>query len=90
MISSHIMNDKPAPFTQTFIYGSYEGDIIFYEPMISLAYLQSQPNVCFPLKLPEAWEVGGAYPTEYCIRYLEDEGEYTVSLEGFVRREGAE
>lgn len=81
------LGDPPAPFTRTFIYGSYEGHIIFYEPMISLAYLQSRPSGCFPLKLPEAWEVAGAYPTEYCIRYLADERQYTVSLERFVQRE---
>jgi hypothetical protein len=81
------LGDPPAPFTQTFIYGSFDGHIIFYEPMISLAYLQGQPNACFPLKLPQAWAVGGSYPTEYCIRHLADEGEYTVSLESFVRRE---
>jgi hypothetical protein len=28
------------PFTTTFIYGAYEGELIFWEPMITLDFLQ--------------------------------------------------
>jgi hypothetical protein len=31
-------------FTQTFIFGSYESNVIFYEPMITLDYLLSKPS----------------------------------------------
>jgi len=79
--------DPPAPFTHTFIYGSYDGHITFYEPMIAVSYLAGRPHECVDLKLPEAWETAGVYPTRYCIRYLAEAAEYTVSLEGFVRRE---
>ena len=34
------------PFTRTWIYGVYEGRIIFYEEMLTLAYLTSRPDVC--------------------------------------------
>jgi len=30
--------------------------------------------------------VSGGYPTTYCIRYRAEEGMYTLTLEGFVRR----
>lgn len=82
------LQEPPARFTQTFIYGSLGGHIIFYEPMITAAFLAGRPDECHPIKLPEAWEVGGYYPTEYCMRYLPEEAEYRVSLEGLVRREG--
>ena len=80
--------DPPAAdFTQSFLYGAYDGHIIFYEPMVNLAYLQSQPDDCLPFPLPEAWEASGHYPTQSCIRYSPDRDEYDVSLEGFVYRE---
>jgi hypothetical protein len=74
------------PFTHTFIFGAYDGRITFLEPMITSAYIASNPNMCAPIKQPEAWEVAGAYPTKYCIRHLDRVGRYTVSLEGFVQR----
>lgn len=74
------------PFTRTFIYGAFDGQITFYEPMITHAYLASKPTVCADLKLPQAWQVAGAYPTRYCIRHHDGERRYTVSLESFVDR----
>lgn len=73
-------------FTHTWIYGAYGGHITFYEPMITLAYLLSRPDVCTPIRQPAAWEEAGYYPTEYCIRYSKDRAAYTVSLEGLVER----
>lgn len=80
--------DPNQKFTHTWIYGAYDGHIIFYEPMITRDFLLSQPDVCAALKLPQAWETSGYYPTKYCIRYLADKGEYRVSLEEFVMRQG--
>jgi hypothetical protein len=74
------------PFTHTFIFGAYDGRITFYEPMITLAYLESRPDACTPIKQPQAWAIDGHYPTTYCIRYRTEEGMYTVTLEDFVRR----
>jgi len=73
-------------FTHTFIFGAYDGHVTFYEPMVTLAYFQSRPDLCVPIKQPQAWEHDGYYPTTYCIRYLADDERYTVSLEDFVRR----
>jgi len=78
---------SPTPFTHTFIYGAYDAQIIFYEPMITLEYFKSSPNMCKPLHLPKAWKISGYYPIEYCVRYLKNSGEYTVSLENFVYRD---
>jgi hypothetical protein len=68
-------------FTHTFTFGAYDGHVIFYEPMITLPYLQSRPDTCVPIKQPQAWETAG-----YCIRYRADDERYTVSLEDFARR----
>lgn len=74
-------------YTETWIYGSYDGEIIFWEPMITLAYLLNQPYECKDLKLPEAYMEAGYYPTQYCMRYLPGRDEYRISLEGFTYRE---
>jgi hypothetical protein len=73
-------------FTHTFIFGAYDGHVSFYEPMITRAYLESRPDLCVPIKQPQAWAIAGYYPTTYCIRYLADDKRYTVSLEEFVHR----
>ncbi|MCH8842495.1 MAG: hypothetical protein IID61_05895 [SAR324 cluster bacterium] len=73
-------------FTYAFIFGAYDGHITFYEPMVTVAYFQSHPNECAQIKLPSEYEISGYYPTEYCMRYAQRDGRYTVSLEGFVER----
>lgn len=81
------LQSPPEKFTHTFIFGAYDGHITFYEPMITREFLFGQPNVCVPIKQPQAWEIGGYYPTRYCMRYLENSANYTISLEDFVLRE---
>ena len=71
-------------FTHTFIYGAYDGHVTFWEPMITLSFLQANPDVCTPIKLAAAQETQGYYPTQYCIRRRASRGELTVSLEGFT------
>jgi len=83
--SPELAPDGP-PFTHTFIVGSNDGHVIFYEPMITTAYLASEPNGCVSIKQPKAWEVAGFHPTKYCMRFSERAGRRTVSLEGFVKR----
>jgi hypothetical protein len=72
------------PFTRTFLYGSYDGKITFYEPMLSLSYLQSQPNEYLDLKLPAAYAQTGYYPTRYSVRYDRERNVYRISLERFI------
>ncbi len=77
------------PFTRTWIYGAYEGRVTFYEEMVTLAYLASRPNDCFPIKKAAAVALSGRYPTLSCIRYRPATSEVTVSLEGFEQRAAA-
>lgn len=37
-------------FTKTSIYGSYNGEITYYEPMITLVYLQFRPDATKVIK----------------------------------------
>jgi hypothetical protein len=67
-------------FTHTFIWGSYSGKFIFWEPMITLEYLLTHPDNIFPVSQPEAFQSDGWYPTDYKVSYSTQPGEYTISL----------
>jgi hypothetical protein len=74
------------PFTHSFIYGVYDGRVIFYEQMVTRAYLLGKSGGCTPIKSPKAVAVAGFYPSVSCIRHDARTGEYTASLEKFVHR----
>lgn len=81
-------------FTHTFIYGSWNDEITFYEPMITHEWLSglrdgTQQSACYPMKLPDAWQQSGWYPSRYCIRHLDNRDELSVSMEGFVYRQAS-
>jgi hypothetical protein len=78
--------DPSLGFSRTFIYGTYDGRLIFLEPMVSHAYLSSRPQHCTPLRTAQAVAAAGWYPTRYCVRYDEAEGAHLVTLEGLVYR----
>lgn len=85
---SHEFHGKD--FTSTFIYGSYDGEVIFYEPMITTAYLASKPDARVPIKVPQVVSRDGYYPDSYRIRYDAGRKEYSVALEGLTfRRAGS-
>ena len=73
-------------FTQTFIFGTWDGELIFAEPTITKAFLDSKPNFTAELSVPDQVTTPGYYPSSYGIRWDEETKEYRVSLEGLVRR----
>jgi hypothetical protein len=70
------------PFTSTFIYGAYEGDLIFWEPMITQEFLRNTREACLDIRQPAGFRQAGYYPTRYCVRQ-DRKGQPTVSLEQF-------
>ncbi|MBI3546934.1 MAG: hypothetical protein HY081_10180 [Gammaproteobacteria bacterium] len=72
------------PFGESFAFGSYDGKVTFWEPVISKPYLEALPFVCKEIKQPQAYQESGYYPKRYCIRYRAKRQDYTVSLENFV------
>lgn len=83
-----------APFTHTLIYGVWDGEVTFYEPMVTHEWYRglvdgSREDACFPIKQPAAWQRSGWYPTEYGTRYRDTRDEVVTSLEGFVHREAS-
>ena len=73
-------------FTKTFIYGSYDGKFVFYEPMITRDYLLSSPNDKIAIRMPAAVQETGYYPSHYNIRYSAQANEYIVSVD-LVKRQ---
>ncbi len=73
------------PFTQTFLYGFYDGKVIFTEPMITLDFLQSRPNVSTPVKQPQAYDPGFDYPASYGIRYDASTRQFEITLDELAR-----
>ena len=80
---------KGKTFTRTFIYGTYDGRLTFYEEMVTRDFLLKKGSECFALKTPPAVAVKGYYPAQSCIRYQPQANEYTISLEGFALREAS-
>jgi hypothetical protein len=74
-------------FTNTFLFGSYDGRLIFGEPMIAKSFLETKTDVTELIKLPKSYERRGTYyPTRYSVRYDAAAKEYTVALEGMTLR----
>lgn len=70
------LNGKP--FTATFLYGSYDGKVTFFEPMITKATLESKLDQVFPVKLPAAPADHRFVPGQYRIEH--DAGEKTITI----------
>ena len=74
-----------APFTRTMILGTYDGELIFEEPMVTLDYLLSGASSTLPISQPAKFAEAGYYPTSYRV-YVDDKGNHQVTLTDFVAR----
>lgn len=71
-------------FTNTLVYGFYEGKMVFIEPMVALDYLLTQPTELQRLSLPARYPKPGAYPREYGLIFDDVAREYLIYLTDFV------
>lgn len=72
------------PFTHTLIWGAYDGDLTFYEPMITVEFLDGLTGEeRAEIKTPDAFPEASEYPTRYAVMYHPDHDAYTASLECF-------
>ena len=81
-------------FTHMFIYGVWDSEITFYEPMITVEWIKSiasgkEPSQCVDYPQPSAWKKAGWYATKYCMEYRENRDELTISLQNFVYRQAS-
>lgn len=76
------------PFTKTFIYGSWDGQFIFDEPMITRAYLLAKHDATdpavrdelIPVSTAAKYSPAGYYPNAYRITYDAQAKEYRVAV----------
>lgn len=72
-------------FTKTFIFGTYNGGVIFYEPMVTKAYMESTSQSTTPIKQPLNFaRTGIYYPTAYNV--YRDGSNYYISLSGLEQK----
>jgi hypothetical protein len=71
-------------FTQTFIYGSYDGKVNFLEPMITLEFLKQTTYFTRSIPRPLKVQKTGYYP--YKMSIVQTKGEYSVVLDSFEYR----
>ncbi len=74
-------------FDQTLIYGSIGERTIFVEPMFTMEYLDSKPDLSEPIPQPGAVHESGFYATRYVIRHEAEVAAFRIALEGFEWRE---
>lgn len=77
------------PFTHTLIYGFYQGELAFVEPMFTVDFLENQPDVTASVPQPDAYQKSGYYPMQYIVRHDADEGAYIITLADLTYREGS-
>ncbi len=83
------------PFTKTFIYGTWDGQFIFDEPMITRAYILEKKTTADPsladevVPVPTAarYSLAGFYPSAYRITWDAQQKEYRVALTQLAWRE---
>jgi hypothetical protein len=91
------------PFEQIFIFGSYNGEVNFWEPMITKDFFEKVRSfvkdlestgknieLTFAIKQPAKFLKTHYYPTHYSISYDADAEEFSVSLDNFVLRRGTQ
>jgi hypothetical protein len=71
-------------FTTTYIYGTWNGKLIFGEPMLTRAFLLSKPNFKDEVPVPQKAATAGQYGSSYRVFWNADTKEYRVALSGLT------
>ena len=75
------------PFTYTFIYGSYNGNVTFNEPMITMATIQGGNTIHKEIRQPLYFSpTNKYYPTQYSIWKDDSNNKHYISLDEMVLR----
>lgn len=70
------------PFTATFIYGYYKGQLVFLEPMVTRAFLLTKPHFSRAVRVPAEYSRPGYYPTSYSVKYRRRRHAYVIEIAG--------
>lgn len=90
LMGNHLVNPKakeftkPGSFDATWIWGSFDGAISFFEPMITLKTFLDKKAYCGAIPgFPEEFPKAGYYPTTWCY-YSYNNGDTFIELRDFV------
>ena len=75
-------------FDKTFIWGSNNGQFVFWEPMITHDYLLSHSNSETSLRQPESFQQDGWYPKSYTVNYSSSPNQYMIALSNLTFQKG--
>lgn len=81
--SPELHPEQPEPFTQTFIYGSWDGKLIFAEPMVTIDWLLERQGEERPIGLANRYDPEGYHPGAYAVRWNEETQEHQIALTDF-------
>lgn len=75
-----------AGFDTTYLYGTWDGSVIFWEPMMTKAYIESRPDAVIEIATPARVATPGWYPSAYRVGFDDESKEYRIALVGFTER----
>ena len=67
------------PFKETFVYGSWDGKVTFYEPMLTYTFLKNIDDYTRAIPWPSKVKISGYYPKTMRVKHRD--GLYTICLE---------
>ena len=79
-------NVSPGNFERTMIYGFHGGKMVFFEPMVTLAFLNRRQSFSEAMKQPTTFPKPGRYPTRYTISHDAESRLYAVNFDNMVQR----
>jgi hypothetical protein len=87
--------DAYKPFTSTFIHGSWNGRVTFWEPMITRTHILAKKTAIdpavrdqiIPIPTPARYQEPGYYPSAYRITWDAKAKEYRIALTQLTWRE---
>lgn len=74
------------PLSHTFRYGSWDGQMIFAESMVSRAFLETRPDVSRAIPVAARHAEPGWYASRYRIRWNDEIEQYEIALTGLEYR----
>lgn len=69
------------PFSASFIFGSYQGQVCFIEPMIAKSFLDAKSTTTKAIPQPQRYSHAGFYPQQYSVSYDATTDTYMIALE---------
>lgn len=84
--SPELAPENPVPFTRTLVYGTWNGRVVFIEPMVTTEFLAGRPSERNPVPVAARYDPPGYYPETYVIEWNGSAREYRIGLAGLEMR----